>query len=235
MILHLLELHQVPILTQLKLEEALLRAHDESFCIINHGSERSVVMGCSGIPEELLYLDQMQKESIPLIKRFSGGGTVIVDEQTLFVSFLIAKEDLSIAAFPEPILEWGAELYQEAWQLPDFSLRENDFALGERKCGGNALYIRKDRWLLHTSFLWDYSEKNMTLLKLPKKRPLYRQDRSHTHFLARLNTAAPSLGSLISRLKAELVKRFDMRTSRVEELFPILERDHRKTTELLPY
>ena len=34
-------------------------------------------MGISGKPEELVNLDRL---SIPLIKRFSGGGTVVVDE-----------------------------------------------------------------------------------------------------------------------------------------------------------
>jgi lipoate-protein ligase A len=35
------------------------------------------------------------KDSIPVIKRFSGGGTVIVDENTLFVTFVCDDEFLN--------------------------------------------------------------------------------------------------------------------------------------------
>ncbi len=163
-------------------------------------------MGSSGIPETLIDLEKVKEDQIPVIKRFSGGGTVIVDENTLFISFIIAKEDLDVSPFPEPMLRWSADLYKEAWQIPHFELHENDYCIGEKKCGGNAQYIRKDRWLHHTSFLWDYSEANMRYLLLPPKRPKYREDRSHTEFLTRLKKHATSPDDLISKLKQSLVK-----------------------------
>lgn len=168
-------------------------------------------MGSSGIPETLIDLKKVEREQIPVIKRFSGGGTVIVDEQTLFISFIISKDHLSIPAFPEPILQWTAALYQDAWQIPHFALRENDYCIGEKKCGGNAQYIRKDRWLHHTSFLWDYAESNMGYLLQPQKQPKYRQDRAHTEFLTKLKTHAISADMLIEQLKKSLVKQLYIR------------------------
>ena len=45
----LLRMRQVPILQQLRLEEALLRADDANWCIINDGSATpAIVMGISG-------------------------------------------------------------------------------------------------------------------------------------------------------------------------------------------
>lgn len=49
-----------------------------------------------------------------------------------------------------------------------------DYAIGDRKFGGNAQSITKNRWIHHTSFLWDYEVKNMSYLKLPAKVPKYR-------------------------------------------------------------
>jgi lipoate-protein ligase A len=49
-----------------------------------------------------------------------------------------------------------------------------DYAFGDRKFGGNAQSITKNRWIHHTSFLWDYEVKNMSYLKLPAKAPKYR-------------------------------------------------------------
>ena len=232
MTLHLIELSSAPIYEQLLLEEALLRTDERSFCLINRGSPRAIIMGLSGIPKELLHLNQVSQDQIPVFKRFSGGGTVIVDEETLFITFLFAKKDLPITPYPEPILRWSAELYQAAWNLPGFSLRENDYALGERKCGGNAQYLRKERWLHHTSFLWNFDKENMKYLTLPKKRPAWRQDRSHDDFLCTLKSHA-SMDLLIKKLKEELVKRFYIESLPAKELEAIRNRSYRIATHPL--
>ncbi len=196
----------MPIFEQLQLEEALLRSDNRSFCIINQGSPRAIVMGISGQPKPLLNMESVKREQIPIIKRFSGGGTVIVDEQTLFITFIMAKDHLNIPAFPEAILRWSANLYTDAWKIPNFHLQENDFCIGEKKCGGNAQYIQKNRWLHHTSFLWDYSEDNMNHLLLPAKQPQYRQNRPHEAFLTRLKEHTSNPSALIEKVKETLVK-----------------------------
>ncbi len=226
--IHLLHLHNVPIYEQLLLEEALIRTDERNFCLINTGSPRAIVMGISGKPEELLHMDRVREDQIPVIKRFSGGGTVIVDENTLFISFLIAKSSCDISPYPEPILRWSAELYASSWQIPSFHLAENDYAIGLKKCGGNAQYIRKDRWLHHTSFLWDYEPANMEYLQLPAKRPAYRIDRPHSEFLCRLKDHCPSRDLLIAQLKQELVKRFYIEELSLESIHPA---PHRQATQ----
>jgi lipoate-protein ligase A len=208
--LHLLDLGHCPIFQQLEIEEALLRTHQENICLINRGSPRAIVMGISGQPAQLLDISKVKQDNIPVIKRFSGGGTVIVDEETLFISFLFSKNALPIAPFPEPILRWSGELYQKSWNIPHFHLIENDYAIGTKKCGGNAQYLKKDRWLHHTSFLWDYSPHNMEYLLLPSKRPSYRESRSHNDFLCRLKSHAPSKEHLLDQLKHQLGKEFEL-------------------------
>ena len=229
--LHFVECQGIDIFQQLQLEEALLRTEMRNFCLVNQGSSRAIVMGSSGVAEELLHLEKVQNDKIPVIRRYSGGGTVIVDENTLFVTFLFSKKDLPLS-FPEPILRWSADLYTEAWHLPNFKLQENDYALGHLKCGGNAQYIQKDRWMHHTSFLYDYSPKNMEYLLLPKRRPAYRQDRSHTDFLCCLKDYL-SKEELIKRLKTQLVKQFDIESLSQKELTPTLKSPHRKASSYL--
>lgn len=187
-------------------------------------------MGLSNNPELLLDLPKVRQESIPVIKRFSGGGTVIVDENTLFITFICNQKDVPILPFPEPILRWTAEIYAQSWQIPAFALRENDYVIGEKKCGGNAQYIKKERWLHHTSFLWDYRKENMDYLLLPQKRPAYRKDRGHESFLTPLKEHASSPENLIQVLKNELVKRFY-----IQEIEAPLEEEkaHRQATHFL--
>lgn len=198
----------MPIFEQLQIEEGLLRASELNFCLINRGSPRAIVMGISGKAEEHLDLPKIKRDRIPVIRRFSGGGTVIVDEHTLFISFLFNKDSLPIHPFPEPILRWSGELYRKSWNIPSFHLVENDYAIGHLKCGGNAQYIKKERWLHHTTFLWDYRNENMEYLLLPPKRPKYRESRSHADFLCRLKDYSPSKDALIQKLKDHLENQF---------------------------
>ena len=187
-------------------------------------------MGISGQPEQLLDLQVIRKQNIPVIKRFSGGGTVIVDENTLFVSFIIAKEHLDLAPYPEPILRWSADLYASAWNIPGFQLRENDYCIENKKCGGNAQYMRKDRWIHHTSFLWDYRQENMDALLLPPKRPAYRENRAHEDFLCRLHAHGMDPKTRIDQLKNELVKQFYIREF---DWTKLEEKPHRQSTVIL--
>ena len=50
-----------------------------------------------------------------------------------------------------------------------------DYCFGHLKFGGNAQAITKQRFLHHTSLLWDYEDANMLLLKHPDRVPEYRQ------------------------------------------------------------
>jgi lipoate-protein ligase A len=197
----LLHLQDYPIYDQLLLEEELLRNDDRNFCLLNSGTSPAIVMGISGKAENLVHLDKLPP-SIPLLRRFSGGGTVIVDENTLFVTWICNKADHPFPAYPEPILHWAESLLAPA--IPGLKLRENDFVIGEKKCGGNALYIRKERWLLHTSFLWNYDPLRMQLLKHPQKTPAYRAGRSHEDFICRLSDHVEDRDELIAALKNRL-------------------------------
>ena len=207
-----------PIFEQLRLEEALLRGSSCNACIINCGSPRAIVLGISGKPELMLHVEKVKRDRIPVIQRFSGGGTVIVDENTLFITFIFSKNAIPIHPFPEPILRWSGDVYTQAWKIPHFHLIENDYAIGSLKCGGNAQYIQKERWLHHTSFLWDFSQENMDYLRLPSKRPKYRENRSHAEFLCRLRDYAPSKQTLITSLIETLSKSFTLIPGQVEKL-----------------
>lgn len=229
----LLHLKQYPIYKQLELEEALLRADLRNICIINEGSTPAIVMGISGKWEELINPVKILKQPIPVIRRFSGGGTVIVDEETLFVSFIFQKEAHPFPPYPESILRWTAGFYSDALKIPGFQLKENDYAIGEKKCGGNAQYLRKERWLHHTTFLWDYKQEHMEYLLHPKKTPKYREGRTHEDFLCKLHHCIPSKDHFISSIKQELNKRFALTETAMQEMLPLLELDHRKSMSVV--
>lgn len=182
--LNLIHKKNLNIFDQLKLEEYLLKNSKESFCIINEGSSSSIVLGVSNKLEELVNVYNVKKDNIPLIRRFSGGGTVFVDSNTLFVTFIFSKDLLKIDLFPEAIIRWAESFYKNIFQMKNFKAQENDFVIDEKKIAGNAKYIKKDRFLIHSSFLLDYEIKKINnYLLIPTKAPSYRNNRSHEDFL----------------------------------------------------
>lgn len=233
MTLYFIETKNLPIFKQLQLEEALLRTSSDNFCVINQGSEKAIVMGISGKKEELVCKKKFAEHPIPIIKRFSGGGTVLVDESTLFVSFLFQRNKHPFEPFPKAIMEWSYDLYKDVFASELFSLRENDYVFGEKKFGGNAQYIKKDRWLHHTSFLWDYLEKNMEYLLHPKKTPAYRKERPHSEFLCKLSSYETSQEHVIEKIKSTLAKRYQVAFLDFEEAWQMTQKEHRKNTTLV--
>lgn len=229
--IHVLHFTNLPIFEQLQLEEALLRTRQDQWLIVNEGSPPAIVMGISGKSEECLAIDRVLQDAIPVIRRFSGGGTVVVDENTLFITWICQKEALPVELMPEPILRWTSAFYKKAFCIPGFQLQGHDYAIGDLKVGGNAQYLRQHRWLHHTTFLWDYSSERMEYLLMPKRQPEYRRQRPHHAFLARLKNHVATRDSLVQALFTELMQVFD--AVAFETAPPLLTEEHRKSTEKL--
>ena len=133
--------------------------------------------------------------NIRLIRRFTGGGTVVVDKDTVFVTFVCNREDVpSQPQYPRDVMRWSELFYKPVFDSllrnPEhgFSLQDHDYCIGEQKVGGNAQSMTRNRWVHHTSFLWDYNPARMDVLSLPKKQPAYREGRDHDSFLTTLSS-----------------------------------------------
>lgn len=228
--LRLLQLREYPIYEQLQIEEALLRASHENWCLINWGSPPAIVMGISGKLEELIDEKKLQQCPIPVIRRFSGGGTVVVDHQTLFVTF-ICNAEKTVSCCPQKVLHWTADFYKSVFPT-GFQLQENDYAMGDRKFGGNAQYFRKERWLHHSSLLWDYQPFHMEYLLHPMKTPKYREGRNHLDFLCKLQDHLDKQ-EFEEAFTATLNKYFTVEHAKTEHVTEILALPHRKACQLL--
>ena len=153
-------------------------------------------------PSLLVHEDAARAAQVQVIKRFSGGGTVVVDGNTQFVTLIFNQPDLpDVLAQPRAIMQWTEGFYRPLFSpFGSFCLREQgepsrrcaggragwgadaassaDYCFGQRKFGGNAQAITKNRWLHHTSFLWDFEPASMRLLRLPARAPAYRAVRA---------------------------------------------------------
>ncbi|CAM9864619.1 unnamed protein product [Phaeothamnion confervicola] len=204
-LVRVVRLARAPIFQQLCIEEALFYKTDGNWCLYNEGCPTeppTVVLGISGKPERMCNLDAVRRDGIPLIRRFSGGGTVIVDQGTIFATLIMKQGDVpECQPYPRDIMSWTEKIYGPAFSRlvdrPDatrLSLRENDYVFGDLKFGGNAQAITRDRWLHHTSFLWSFDPRNMSYLRIPDRMPEYRNGRDHAGFLTTLDAHIGSRG-----------------------------------------
>lgn len=228
--LHLCHYKSLPIFTQLQTEEAILRTGAGNWCIINEGTPAAIVMGISGKADELIDFHMLEKHPMPIIRRFSGGGTVVVEEETVFVTFIFEKADLQLGTCPQELLQWTSKVYSPLFSHTPFAIRENDYAIADKKIGGNAQYFTKNRALHHTSFLWNFCPERMQVLKMPEKRPQYRQDRSHSAFLTTISSYFERKEQFVERLKEKLASLFHICPADTQVIQDTLAKDHRKTT-----
>ncbi len=233
--LNLILLNNTSIFEQLQIEEALLRADGHNWCLINSGSSAAIVMGISGQPELLVDREMLRQQPLPLIRRFSGGGTVIVDHNTFFVSWIFNAAPIGVDCCPQKIHRWSEALYQAAFPSLGMQWKENDYVIGERKFGGNAQYLCKGRWLHHSSLLWDYEPDRMRYLLMPSKIPAYRQGRSHHDFLCRLRAHFPDKADLTRQLMQTVQRRFAVQQVAFSAIDEIRQRPHRQATQYIAF
>lgn len=154
-----------------------------------------VVLGYANAAGAEANLDFCRRNTIPVLRRCSGGGTVLQGPGCLNYSVILKFESSgplhSISATNDFILERLEGMLRPVLQAPVQKEGHTDLAIGGLKFCGNS-QRRRQRWLLfHGSFLLhlDISMVQQTL-PLPSKQPDYRMNRSHADFL--MNVKVPS-------------------------------------------
>ena len=86
---------------------------------MNRHLNPTIVMGLSGKVDKLINVEKAKELNLPVIKRFSGGGTVVVDNSTFCLTFILNKVcviqgtlflvGIPKVGVPNPFdgLEWG--------------------------------------------------------------------------------------------------------------------------------
>lgn len=76
------------------------------------GTNRScaIILGIGGKPEKLINVPAAQQDGVLVLKRFSGGGTVVVDHDSLWTTFIGRNEVMkNVKPFPRDIMQWSAD------------------------------------------------------------------------------------------------------------------------------
>ena len=159
-----------------------------------------VVLGNSNKSEKECYQEACEANGVPILKRYGGGGTVVLHDGCLVVSFGFwvrdyFENDYYFKMINESVIK-SLTLYDSRFS----SLYQDglsDLCFDSQKVAGTSLFRSRNYLLYQASLLVD---KKIDLLekylKHPSKEPEYRAGKSHRDFVTDLRAVVPDLDFL---------------------------------------
>lgn len=150
-----------------------------------------VVLGASNHAEIETHFERCTQDHIPILKRCSGGGTVLQGPGCLNYGLVLPysyHQDLaqiqSANCFVmKQIRDAIQPILSEKVEIKGFT----DLAINQKKFSGNAQRRKKQTLLFHGTFLLNFDlSKIETYLAMPSKQPEYRANRNHLEFIRTL-------------------------------------------------
>ncbi len=176
-----------------------------------------VVLGRSSCVNEEVNVDLCKEHGIPILRRVSGGATIVTGSGCLMYAVVIntqqANQTLTVDSAHQFVLGQMTEAlrkFDPTVQVAGTSDLVFQTANGLIKFSGNSVRIVRDRILYHGTLLYAFDLPSISsLLGTPPRQPNYRERRTHEEFIGNLETNRDELISKIG--------------SRWEELFGTLE------------
>lgn len=182
----------------LALDEALLLAEEEVLRLWEW-PRLAVVLGSGGVVAHDVNVDACEAAGVPILRRSSGGGTVLLGEGCLCFSLVLPYS-------LHPSLEGIHESYHWILERVVAGLGMGelvgicDLALEGRKFSGNAQQRKRTHLLHHGTILHAFDLGQVaSYLREPPRRPEYREERTHAEFVRNL----PLTGEEVRRRLAE--------------------------------
>ncbi len=172
------------------------------------------VLGAGGKPERELFLENLQRDQIPIYRRQGGGGAVILAPGMIVISVACYVKDrfrnhFLFEVIPSP----PAQTLEEMTGLYPISPRGlSDLTWREYKILGSSLR-RNSHLLLYQGVLLYSADRSLfsRYLPHPPKEPDYRGQRTHEQFTRCLSEIAdnlPPLSEFLPRFEKRYSKRF---------------------------
>ena len=153
------------------------------------GGPPTAVIGANERTEQVVDAEACAVQRVELVRRCTGGGTVLETGGVLNYSLVTpAPDHLSLKA----AFRVGAELVcaiLAAFGITGAPEGISDAAVGNRKISGNAQARRWNALLLHGTLLVDFDfDLADNVLRYPPREPEYRAGRAHRDFMVTLGT-----------------------------------------------
>lgn len=189
----------------LALDEALLDACEESgeeTLRFWESETHFVVLGYSNKIDEEAHRDACRSAGIPVLRRASGGGTVLQGPGCLNYSLVVRTHHAgldTVTGTNHHIMTRLRLAFAHRLRRPVTIEGHTDLAIGGLKFSGNAQRRKRNAILFHGTFLYGFDfEKIEAFLKPPPRAPEYRAGRSHRDFVMNLEEDEGTIKSIVA-------------------------------------
>ncbi len=163
----------------------------------------AVVVGAGGIVAAEVDVAACEADGVPILRRASGGGAVVVGPGCLCVSVVLRSDSSPQMGMIRPSARYVMGRMRDALALlvPFATVEDiSDLAVDGRKFSGSAQQRKRQYFLHHSTLLAGFDLDRMTrYLRTPSRQPEYRRDRAHADFLMNLPVDIDTLKHLIAR------------------------------------
>ena len=149
-----------------------------------------IVLGKISKLQEDVNIEAARKDNIEIVRRISGGGTVIQGPGCLNYSFIFSYQRNPL--FKDIRKSYSIILNKICDSLKNLDIEArfepiSDITFYGKKFSGNAQSRKKRYMLHHGTILYDFPLKMVErYLKIPKEQPQYRKGRAHGDFLTNI-------------------------------------------------
>jgi len=166
-----------------------------------------VVMGRSSKVATEVEQDRCAAQSIPYLRRCSGGAAIVTGPGCLMYAVVLSYElrpALRVLDQAHHFVLTQMATALRALDLPVEQKGTSDLVIGETKFSGNSLRCKRNHLLYHGTLLYDFPlELIGECLGTPPRQPEYRRGRTHDRFVANLQTTGVALrNALIAQWQA---------------------------------
>src|SRR5437762_2598295 len=163
-----------------------------------------VVLGYAGKTSQEVNVPFCQQNTIPILRRCTGGGTVLQGPGCLNYSLILRIDESgphhSVPATNRFVLSRHQTVLQALLGANVEMQGHTDLAIGSLKFSGNSQRRKKHFLVFHGTFLLhlDISLVEKALL-MPVRQPAYRAHRSHADFLMNVKVPAHSIKEALTK------------------------------------
>ncbi len=167
-----------------------------------------LVLGQSNLAERSLHTEQVISDGVPVLKRPSGGESVILSPQTLVIAVRLISEKLENPQVYFKKINGAVIRALQNLGIQDVGYRGiSDVTLGNKKILGSSIYRKKKMVFYHA--VLNINEDISLISKYlqhPPREPDYRKGRDHREFVTSIGEAGYTIDTkeLIDQLKSEL-------------------------------
>lgn len=179
----------------------------------------AVVLGSGGKLADDVDEAACAADGVPVLRRGSGGGTVLLGAGCLCFSLVLPYTLDEALGEIRPSYHWILERILATLAVPGAAVEGiSDLAVTGRKFSGNAQQRKRHHLLHHGTLLYEFDlARAGRYLRLPPRQPEYRARRAHDDFLCNLDRPRAALAAAL-RAAWDANDRTDWPHARVTDL-----------------